>query len=212
MNARPFDPHAARIAAYYDGLVARYGHDPRACDYGHPASQRAKFQVLAEALALSGRRVLDVGCGFADFEGYLAQRHPGVHYEGVDVSPRMVAEARRLHPRLAIRRLDIFSEDPGGPYDLVTANGIFYLLGAEAESWMFRLVTRMYELCSEAVAFNTLSARAPDAQGDEFHADPGRVLAFCQGLTPWVTLRHDYHPRDFTVYLYRSARGAAQEA
>ena len=35
----------------------------------------------------------------------------------------------------------------------------------------------------------------------EFYTDPLQTLAFCRTLTPWVTLRHDYHSRDFTIYM-----------
>jgi hypothetical protein len=54
------------------------------------------------------------------------------------------------------------------------------------------------------VAFNSLSAWATDQEAGEFYADPLRVVDFCRRITPRVVLRHDYHPRDFTVYLYKT--------
>jgi len=192
-----------RIGAHYDALVDRYGHDARACDYGRAESQRIKFAVLAQAIPLEGKRVLDVGCGFADFADYLAGIAPNVEYAGVDISPAMIGAARRLHPHLNLRELDILTDEPGGPFDLVTANGIFYLLGEEAEMRMQRLIARMFALCREAVAFTSLSAWAGDREAGEFYADPVRILDFCRTLTPYIRLRHDYLPHDFAVYLYR---------
>ena len=64
------DPFGA-IAAYYDALVARYGHHPRACDYGRAESQRVKFRVLSEVMPLAGLSLLDVGCGFAGYADVL---------------------------------------------------------------------------------------------------------------------------------------------
>jgi len=194
------------VASYYDELIRTYGHQPRACDYGRPESQRRKFEVLCEALPLDHMRVLDVGCGFADFADYLAARFAGVSYEGVDITPRMIEEARKLHPDQSLRVLDILTENPGGPYDFVTANGIFYLLGEHAEERMQQLIARMFELCTTAVAFNSLSSWAPKQEPGEFYADPLATVAFCKTLTPWVALRHDYFPHDFTVYLYRRQR------
>jgi len=195
----------ADIGRYYDGLVARYGHSHLACDYGRSESQRRKFAVLSEVLPLSGKSVLDVGCGFADYASYLQQHCTAVEYHGVDLSPAMVAAAQKLHPDLAIRRLNILEEDPG-TYDVVTANGIFYLLGTEAPALMRSLITRMFALAREAVAFNSLSSWAADPQSGEYYADPAETMDFCRTMTPWVILRHDYHPRDFTVYMYRAAR------
>ena len=194
----------ARIGDYYDRLVARYGHDPRACDYGRKESQDAKFRVLAEVMPLDAKSVLDVGCGFADFADFLGARYRDVRYTGVDVSRAMLDEAARLHPDKDIRRLNILDESPGR-FDLVTANGIFYLLGDGAAGLMRGLIVAMFETAVEGVAFNSLSAWAVDKEDGEFHADPLDTLAFCRTLTPRVVLRHDYHPRDFTVYLYKDA-------
>lgn len=199
-----------RIGRYYDALVARYGHDPRACDYGRAASQRTKFEVLAAVQPLAGRSVLDVGCGFADFAVFLRQRSRAVRYTGIDLSAAMVEQARRLHPRLDVRRGNVFDARLGR-FDVVVANGIFYLLGAQAERLMRRAVRRLFDLSREAVAFNSLSSHAPDKVRGEYYADPAATLAFCRRLTPWVVLRQDYHARDFTVYMYRS-RGAALPA
>jgi SAM-dependent methyltransferase len=194
-----------RIGGFFDARVRRFGHDLQAIDYGRRESQLARFAVLAEALPLAGRSVLDVGCGLADFADYLAARVPDAEYAGVDISAAMIAEARRLRPHLDLRRLDILGEDAGGPYDLVVANGIFYLLGDDAETIMQRLVGQLFALCREAVVFTSLSAWAPAQEPGEFYADPLRVLDFCRKLTPHVVLRHDYLAHDFAVYLYRTA-------
>jgi SAM-dependent methyltransferase len=192
-----------RIGAFFDAGVGRFGHDLRAMDYGRRESQLARFDVLAEAIPLAGKRVLDVGCGFADFSAYLAERAPDASYVGLDISRAMIAEARRLRPAADLRHADILTEDPGGPFDLVVANGIFYLLGEDAEAVMQRLILRLFGLCREAVVFTSLSSWAPAKEGGEFHADPVRTLEFCRALTQRVTLRHDYLAHDFAVYLYR---------
>jgi SAM-dependent methyltransferase len=192
----------ADIAGFYTGLIERFGHDPRSCDYGTPGAQATKFRVLAGVTALAGRSVLDVGCGFADWSDWLDREVGAVRYTGIDITAAMIDEARRLHPSLDLRVANVLDGDVEGPFDVVTANGIFYLLGADAPSLMQRIVTKMYDLCSVAVAFNTMSSWAPADPG-EFAADPHETVEFCRSLTPWVTLRHDYHHRDFTVYLYR---------
>jgi SAM-dependent methyltransferase len=195
-----------RIANYYQDLVQKYGHDPRACDYGRPQSQEIKFRVLSEAMPVKGRSVLDVGCGFADFHRFLRDRYGEVRYSGIDVCPAMVQEARRLDPGCEVKLANILDASIRERFDLVTANGIFYLLGDEAWPTMQEIVRRMYAVAEHAVAFNSLSSWAEDKDAGEFYADPAEVLQFCRTLTPWVVLRHDYHPRDFTVYMYKTAK------
>lgn len=195
------------IGRFYDGLVERFGHHPRACDYGNPASQQKKFQVLSEVMDLSGRRVLDIGCGFGDFGVYLQQRYGDVRYSGLDLSEQMVDGARALHPQFRFRHGNLLDLPSAERFDVVTANGIFYLLGPEAEVIMRSLLSRMFEIATEAVAFNSLSSHAASKEEGEFYADPAKTVAYCQTLTPWVVLRHDYHPRDFTMYLYKETEG-----
>jgi SAM-dependent methyltransferase len=198
----PFDD----IARFYDRRVDEFGHDVRACDYGREESQRIKFEVLSEVLPVDGLTLLDVGCGFADYASYLEERFPALRYTGIDISPRMVEEARRLHPGLDIRLGNILEGAVQEDFDVVTANGIFYLLGAEAPELMRCIVGQMFGMARLAVAFNSLSAWAPDREPGEFYANPTETVGFCGTLTRWVSMRHDYHPRDFTVYLYRAAR------
>ena len=197
----------ARIADYYDGLIRKYGHDPRACDYGRVESQKIKFRALSEVAPLANSSVLDVGCGFADFATFLGEGFPGLLYSGIDLCSAMVDEAKRNHPNLDLRVANIFDASFDHKFDVVTANGIFYLLGDQAWPMMRQMIERMYALAKTAVAFNSLSAWATDQEPGEFYADPLRVVDFCRrALTPRVVLRHDYHPRDFTVYLYKADR------
>lgn len=191
------------IENYYSALIDEHGNSPRSCDYGRPESQDKKFRILAESMNLNNKTVLDVGCGFARFSEFLATHFKDVHYHGVDITQKFVDEARVLYPTTNIRHADILNDDFDQTYDLVTANGIFYLLGEGAQDLMHQLIARMFELSHDTVAFNSLSAWCGDQEDGEFYADPLKTVEFCRSLSPHVTLRHDYHTRDFTIYLRR---------
>ncbi len=192
-----------RISDYYDRLVRQYGHDPRACDYGRPESQNIKFRILSEVIPLANCSLLDVGCGFADFATYLQGCFSGLKYSGIDLCSAMVTEAQRNQPGLDLRVANIFDASFDRTFDVVTANGIFYLLGEQAWPLMQQIIERMYALATSAVAFNSLSAWAKEQEAREYYADPLKTVDFCRQLTGRVVLRHDYHARDFTIYLYR---------
>jgi SAM-dependent methyltransferase len=192
-----------RIAQYYDTLVSQYGHDPKACDYGHSASQQIKFSVLSKVICGKEKTLLDIGCGFADFADFLSLQHPKLQYTGYDLSPQMIKNAQNIHPGLPLYQKNILESPPDTSFDIVTANGIFYLLGDNAFGIMKKIITAMYASSNIAIAFNSLSSWTQDKEENEFYADPLETLAFCRTLSPWVVLRHDYHPRDFTIYLYK---------
>jgi SAM-dependent methyltransferase len=201
MSSTPFPG----IADFYNQRVQTYGHDPRACDYGRAESQRRKFSVLASVADYKGLSVLDVGCGFADYAGFLAERHPGVEYHGIDLSPAMIEKARQARPDLDLRVANLLDLPPGESYDVVSANGIFYLLGAGAPALMRRLVGEMFRRARRGVVFNSLSTWASVHEPGEYYADPLEVVTWCRELSPWVVLRHDYLPHDFTVLVARQS-------
>ena len=192
------------ISTYYTSLISKYGSTPRACDYGRPESQLIKFRVLSQILDSTTSTLLDVGCGFADYGRFLSKHHPQIAYTGIDITSEFILKARQLSPLFDLHQLDILSESPPQhQYDVVTANGIFYPLGETAVPIMHQLVKRLFQLASKAVSFNSLSTWCPDPEPDEFYADPLDTLAFCRSITPWVSLQHNYHSRDFTIFMFK---------
>lgn len=198
---------------HFTGLVQKFGQDPRAHDWGSRESQELRFRVLLGALGArigAGTRILDVGCGQGDLLAYLQKQHPGVAYEGIDITPAMIEVAQRRFPDANFRCADLLADAPAETprYDLVLASGIFYMRQSAPLDHMLSMARRFFALSCNAVAFNSLSAYATNQDRGEFYADPADVVRACRAITPWVTLRHDYHPRDFTVHLFRDARAA----
>ena len=66
-----------------------------------------------------------------------------------------------------------------------------------------KILTNSFQVSQKGVAFNALSTCAPKQEEGEFYADPLKTLEFCSKLTPKVSLRHDYLPHDFTIYMYK---------
>ena len=197
----------SKIADFYDNRVRRYGYHPYSCDYGHVESQQRKFFIMSQITDYSYATVLDVGCGFADFAEYLSQRFEGVKYHGVDLSREMVAQARLAHPQLDLRVGNFLELPQEESYDIIIANGIFYLLGAEAESIMFKIISEMFRRCRKGVVFNSLSSWAKFHEKGEYYANPLEVVERCRKLSPWLTFRHDYLPHDFTIFISKKVLG-----
>lgn len=192
-----------RIAAYYDDLVDRYGLDPRAVDASSEASLLLRYEALAGVGDLTGRSVLEVGCGLGGLGRYLIDRYDDVRYLGIDLSSRMIEEGRKAHPELDLQHRSMMQVPEGDHWDFVLAQGIFYLLGDDAEAQSQRLVAKMFALAEEAAAFTAISSWSPSQEAAEYYMDPVRTLAYCRTLTARLVLRHDYHPGDMAVYLYK---------
>lgn len=196
-----------RIAGYYDRLVREHGYSVLARDATSLETLEVRYRALSEVGELAGKAVLEVGCGFGDLGAYLVARFPGVKYSGIDLSGAMVETGRRIHPSLELKQGDVAELPASAKFDFVLAQGIFYLLGADAQRKMQTLIRCMFDHCNAGVGFCTISAWADAKREGEFYPDPLETLAHCRTVTPWVTLRHDYHPGDFAVYIYRDAQG-----
>jgi SAM-dependent methyltransferase len=203
MNNSSFE----NIANFYNGRVQTFGHDSRACDYGRAESQQRKFAVMSQMTDYSHATVLDVGCGFADFAEYLSQRYQGVEYHGLDLSQEMIAKARLARPGLDLRVGNVLELPHDESYDIITANGIFYLLGENAEYLMQKIVDEMYKHSRRGIVFNSLSSWASIHEKGEYYANPLAVVEWCRKLSPWITLKHDYLSHDFTVLISKEPMG-----
>ena len=89
----------ARVLAAYDAVAATYA-DHLADEWdGRLALEE---WLLARAVERAGEHpVVEVGCGPGHLTAHLAAL--GADATGLDLSPAMVAEARRRHPRAPTR-------------------------------------------------------------------------------------------------------------
>ncbi|HWK52434.1 MAG TPA: methyltransferase domain-containing protein [Steroidobacter sp.] len=117
-----WEDRARRFAAEGSGLAA-------VCSYGMPEFYNrmihwSQYLALRPWLGIQpGTRVLDVGCGVGRWSTLLASR--GGIVTGVDLSPTMIAEARRraglqdVSSRTRFIVQDLANLDAGGPFDLI---------------------------------------------------------------------------------------------
>ncbi|HET8577747.1 MAG TPA: methyltransferase domain-containing protein [Methylomirabilota bacterium] len=118
MSALPYDPEAFRRfeKAAHDRVSAQYH------DFFAPVTSRVIEPLLDAARVGKGTRLLDVATGPGVVVARAAAR--GVKSAvGVDLSPKMVALAARLHPGLDFREGDAEALPfPDGAFDAVVAN------------------------------------------------------------------------------------------
>ena len=65
---------------------------------------------------------------------------------------------------------------------------------------------KMFDLCHQGIGFNVLSSFTPQEKKYDqtfFYYDPVEVLRYCLSLTPYVELKQNYLPNDFTVTMMK---------
>lgn len=104
-----------RLASEYDELKLRV----------IPGYRQVQDLVLRYAREISTKRVLELGCGTAEWASALLRSHPTARYVGVEFSPKMRDLAsRRLEThstRVELLDHDLNASLPGGPFELVVS-------------------------------------------------------------------------------------------
>lgn len=197
------EAYAARMREHYLPLLQQHGPTHQAVDWGSAEGQALRFRVLLEIGNVTAASLLDVGCGVGHLTDHLKQMNFRGNYVGFDLVPEMVQTASTRHPGWMFRVDDLLAAYDGPAADYVVGSGLFtYASRARFE----QTVRQMFDRCRIGVAFNSLSSWSEKKQRGEFYAEPLATLEFCRTLTPWVVLRHDYMPHDFTIFMYRQPR------
>lgn len=205
-------------AEYYEGLIEKHGEDNyRALDWKSPESQVLRYQIFEHLFSIAGKgrhfSVLDVGCGFGDFFGYLKKRGFKFSYAGYDISSRIIAAAKRKYPEAKFEVKDILTDLAPARFDFVFCSGAFnirFFLEDEHEEKVKMMLLRMFEIARIGVGANFLSSGAVyhiSAQdlnsGIYYYFKPEDLVQYCRSFCSRFMLRHDYHPGDFTVFLLK---------
>ncbi|MGE5183210.1 MAG: cyclopropane fatty acyl phospholipid synthase [Acidobacteriota bacterium] len=128
-------------------------------------AQEAKLALVCKKVGLRpGMRVLDLGCGWAGFAAYAAERH-GVEVVGVTVSREQVRYAKDHYAHLPIDiRLDDY-RNASGSYDAVVSIGLMEHVGPKNYRGYMELVDRC--LAPGGVAFvHTIGGNRSSSQID----------------------------------------------
>lgn len=198
------------VVAYYEEKLAEHGPTARGMDWKDEASQIKRFEQLVRALPLAEHcTIVDYGCGSGALLPFLRERGYDCAYTGYDRSPRMVAEAQRIHTGA------LFTTDweSIAPAEFVVASGVFNVRldrpDAEWRSYVLRTLASIDAKATAGWAVNFLTAYADEdrKRPDLHYADPSELFDWCKrSASRWVCLLHDYELYEFTIGVTRRPR------
>jgi SAM-dependent methyltransferase len=194
------------VKDYFAGKIAEYGPTPRGVDWNTREVQELRFQNLLRLLPEGEScSLIDFGCGYGALLELLNKRQEEVMYQGYDLVPSMLDQARRRFPENSMRfwRTDFGELEPA---DFLVASGVFNMrLTCSQEEWLAYLqetLDKFHRLTSRGFAFNVLTSwsEPEKMRPDLFYADPGELFAFCKSrFSRSVALLHDYPLWEFTI-------------
>ncbi|MFJ2031299.1 SAM-dependent methyltransferase [Streptosporangium sp. NPDC087985] len=114
-------------------LISHIAHDDH--PIAAPVSEAHLNRLLTRAKLPTGARILDLGCGEAEWTLRALELHPGSVADGVDISEhgltaaRKAADRRGLSDRIHLHNTPAADFTGTGPYDLVLCVGATHAYG-----------------------------------------------------------------------------------
>ncbi len=158
----------------------RYAQGQTPWDTGQPS--RELLRVL-EAGKLTGRTLLEIGCGTGTNAVELARR--GFQVTAMDLVDQAIQaardKARTANVTVDFRVADVLRDDPGGPYDILFDRGVYHCLRevdlAAFQRFLARATrTGSWWLSLAGNADEELEAGPPVVRADEIHAELGPLF------------------------------------
>lgn len=202
-------PNQEAYATFFDArceLLA--GDDMDVLEYPDRETQKLVFSRAVSLVDLSGRTILDVGCGLGYLKGFLDEEGiPYQSYLGVDLSRNMVTGARKRFGDFFQRR-DVLSEPfPEASFDVVFLISVLgYPIGEDPEAYMKELLKTLFRTSREALVFTHLAPGRREEPSD-FTYEPRRLLSWCrENLSQNARLLDDPSWITYYIGVYKEVR------
>ena len=164
------------------------------CWWSHGYQFGTIADVIADLPIVEGSSLLDVGGGRCDLFGYLEERIHLGKYRCIDLSPDLLAIAKKMWPAVEVVEADILKYDNVDQFDFVVANGsAFYPASMDPEhgnELLWKFVDAMFDRTRIACAFNVGSTlfQMPD---EWYHVHPVGLMEGIVKRTRRFTVKHN---------------------
>lgn len=134
---------------------------------------RPALDLIARIPLQRPRTVIDLGCGTGNVTRILRSRWPDAHITGVDNSPQMLAEARRVGADIDWEQCELSAWNPAAKFDLVFSNAALH--------WLDDHRALFARLCARVDAGGVLAVQMPRNFGAPSHT----LMHELAGSPPW---------------------------
>jgi SAM-dependent methyltransferase len=186
---------------FYNRHLRDFGDTPQAVRWTPEGQIRRYETLLMETGDLSGKTILDFGCGKGDFYGFLRDKGISVSYCGIDVNDNLIELAQHKFPQAEFIALDIDEDTFHRRFDVIIGIGVFNLRIAGIEESMKGLLKNLFPLCRESLHINFLTYYVPRRSVELFYVRPEEIVEFIiTEISRTVTVRHMKEDIFLSVY------------
>ena len=196
------------IKRYRDRLSV-FGQSIEALASGTKERREERFNVLGSIGNLEGKKILDLGCGFADFYEWAQKHNDNVVYTGYDISPDLIKVCQERFPNCHFEVRDIQDTGVEEQFDYIICSQAFNnrLSDSSNLQTIKDIISICFSACREGFAIDMLTSYVDYEEDHLYYYCPEELFSFAKSLTKRVTLRHDYPAFEFALFLYKDFNG-----
>ena len=200
-----YEKDKGNIDNRYNKRFEKYGADIRTLAVGNMERQLVRYEILSQIGDLNDCSILDVGCGFGDFYGFLLAKGLRVDYKGYDMNPNLIEVAKDKYPSARFEVRNFFTEEINEKFDYIVSSSTFNNKLQQIDNYAFikKVIKKCFDLCKIGTSINMMTSYVDFEAEHGFYYSPEEIFKYCKTLTDKVTLRHDYCLYEFTLYLYK---------
>lgn len=188
---------------YYSKLLKKFGYSPQSVGWGsRKGKQSLRFEILCQIGGLNKSTILDVGCGFGDLYAYLKHRGIRAKYYGVDINSDLIKIGKTIYPKARLEVRDIEKQKFNKKFDWVFFSGISS--AGCSYPYIKRMMKEMFRICKKGIAMNFVGGVIDFKVKELFYSQPEKIYSITRSLSNRVTIRHDYVPYEFSLYVYKN--------
>jgi len=166
--------------------------------------QKMRYEAFLFSNDINGCSVLDVGCGAGDFLYHIEKKDLTIDYLGTDISEKMIERCHGRFSKRQFRHIDIKDMTEEGVFDYVVSFGIHNIKVDSAWDILKEYTEKQFKLCKKAAHISILTNRFTGRYDDHIQSwTAEEVFKMALDITPYVSIKHDYLPNDFSITLYK---------
>lgn len=195
--------HSAKTKARYDERLVKFGYQPKTLGW-LKGRQGIRFSVLTSIGVMNNSSILDVGCGFGDLYGFLKYKKLKTRYLGLELNPNLIKYGKERYPRAHFKTFDIEKNLITGRYDWGIISGLFNFKRADSYQFIELVLEKVFKACRSGIAADFMTTYVDFKNKEANYVEPEKIMKICKKITPRLTIRQDYMPFEFCVYLYKN--------
>ena len=201
-------------------LYKQHGVDEKSLGWTKHKQDR-RFRQMFERLDISGKNILDIGCGFGDLLDYLQRENPdsSFGYSGVDLMKDIIEVAQTKHPGFEFAATDFFDYEADRKYDFIVNCGCFTFLDPKDEKssygYIDNFLTKALDLCTEdgVCIFHFLTDKVDyRSNEDDFFISPEKILSIAYSHSRRVVLDNSVFPFEACLFVYKDDSFAVENS